>query len=61
MIEHANIRVAVIGMIENLPEGYSCFKDILTETFLKNYEFFQKQCQKGMKNKNEGKHLKSPI
>ena len=42
IIEYANIKVAVLDMIQKQPEGFEVFKDKMIELYLKNIEFYRK-------------------
>lgn len=41
IIEYANIKIAVMGMILNPPHEFDVFKDIMIELFFKNIEYFK--------------------
>lgn len=42
IIEYANIKIAVCEMITNTPKEFVCFKDILSDIFMKNIDFYKK-------------------
>ena len=61
MIEHANIRLATIDMINNPPSGFECFKEVLVKNFFQNYKKFLDICKKKSKKSWENTTVKAPI
>ena len=61
LIEHANIRVGVLQMIQKPPQGFKCFNTNLTNYFLNNYTWYEDKCTKHLKDKKNKTIMKSPI
>ena len=40
IIEYANIKIAVLDMLNNIPTDFEYFKDIMIEYFLKNIDYY---------------------
>ena len=60
LIEHANIRVGVIQMIEETPKGFEKLKDSIINYFNENYEWYEQHCNKN-KSLFYKQHKKAPI
>jgi ubiquitin-conjugating enzyme E2 Z len=41
IIEYANIRIAVLNMIDNQPNNFKCFKPKMIELFIKNIDYYR--------------------
>jgi ubiquitin-protein ligase len=61
MIEHANIRLATLAMINKPPKGFECFQEILAKNFFKHYDFFLKTCHTNSLKSWENMTMKAPI
>jgi len=44
MIQHANIRVGVLQMINNPPNGFEIFRDKMIKYFLDNFDWYKNFC-----------------
>ena len=44
MINYATLKIAVLGMLENTPNGFCYFKKIMKTHFIKNYEWYLNEC-----------------
>ena len=62
IVEHQNIKVAIISQIANLEKNtyFSVFKDQIKERFLKDYPALIAKTEK-LKMERNNKHVKSPI
>tara|TARA_B100001094_G_scaffold330728_1_gene396695 strand:- start:53 stop:754 length:702 start_codon:yes stop_codon:yes gene_type:complete len=57
IIEHENYSIAIIKMLETQPSGFECFKDIMMDYFINNYDKLINKIDK--LKKNDGKLITS--
>lgn len=60
LIKHANIRVGVIQMLENIPKDFKMLLPDIKHYFKENYEWYEKHCIQNIKTFHN-KRIKSPI
>jgi hypothetical protein len=52
VIEYANIKIAVLGIIENTPNEFIYFKEKMNELFISNIDFYKKFIEKKRKSED---------
>ena len=56
VVSYANLKHHIVGCLLKIPQNYECFKDIIVDNFIKNYEDINTYINKNLEFNNVSQH-----